>query len=235
MPEPGATSSAKPFSDPRLGDDLLWRELRIARLPVPVPALFLDRDGVIVEEKIYLSHPRDVRLLPGIVELIRAAKALRMPVVEITNQAGIAHGYFTWSDFVGVENELTRLLGEQGATVDAVFACPYHPEGRPPYGRPGHPWRKPSPGMLLEAARLLNLDLRRSVFVGDTAADLQAARAARLASGMHVLTGHGRKHERACAALDSTDFPVHIVSGAGEAIPFLEPAIIADLEPRVSA
>jgi len=223
------------FTDLRLGEDLLWREVRIKRFPRSVPALFLDRDGVIVEERIYLSHPEDVELVPGIVALIRAARALGMAVVEITNQAGIAHGYFAWPDFVKVENELTRILGEQGAAVDAVFACPYHPQGRPPYGQPDHPWRKPNPGMLLEAAGLLNLNLRQSVLVGDKVADLQAARTAQLACGIQVLTGHGREHQRDCAALSSEDFPVHIVPGAGEAIPLLRQTIIAGLEPDASA
>ena len=165
--------SAEPFTDPRLGEDLLWREVRIARFPRPAPALFLDRDGVIVEEKLYLSDPRDVELLTGIAHLIRTARTLDMAVVEITNQAGIAHGYFSWSDFVGVENRLTRVLGEQGLAVDAVFACPFHPQGRSPYGKPDHPWRKPNPGTPLEAACLLNLELRQ-LLVGDKVGDLQA-------------------------------------------------------------
>jgi len=235
MPEIGLPASVEHFTDPRLGEDLLWREVRIARFPRPVPALFLDRDGVIVEERIYLSDPRDVKLLPGIVELIRAARALNMPVVEITNQAGIAHGHFTWSDFVRVENELTRILDEHGVAVDAVLACPYHPQGRPPYKKPDHPWRKPNPGMLLEAGRLLNLNLKSSVLVGDKVADLEAARNARLACGIQVLTGHGKEHTSACAALNSNEFPVHIVPGAGDAIPFLRQAAIADWEPPVSA
>lgn len=221
MPEIGLPHSVEPFTDPRLGADLLWRELRVQPFPQPVPALFLDRDGVMVEERIYLSDPRDVKLLPGITELIRAARALAMPVVEITNQAGIAHDYFTWADFVKVENELTRLLGEQGAAVDAIFACPFHPDGRPPYGQPDHPWRKPNPGMLLEAASMLNLDLRRSVLVGDKAIDLQAARSAGLGLGIHVLTGHGRAHETSSRALAANDFAVRIVTHAGEAAPVL--------------
>ena len=221
MPDIGLPSSAERFTDGRLGEDLLWREVRIPRFPLPAPALFLDRDGVIVEERLYLSDPRDVELLPGITKLIRAARVLGMPVVEVTNQAGIAHGYFTWADFVRVENELTKVLGEQGVAIDAVFACPYHPDGQPPYGQPHHPWRKPNPGMLLEAARLLNLDLKQSIFVGDKATDLEAARAAGLALGIHMLTGHGRTHEINSRALTTKDFAVHVLTHAGEAASFL--------------
>jgi len=215
---------AEKFCDARLGEDLLWRDLRIARAAHPVPALFLDRDGVIIDEKRYLSDPGQVELLAGIPRLIQAARTLGMKVVEITNQAGIAHGYFTWSDFVQVENQVTRVLAEHQVGVDAVFACPFHPQGLSPYGHADHPWRKPNPGMLLEAARWLNLALRQSVLVGDKVADLQAARAAGLAFGVHVLTGHGREHEAASRATASGDFPVYVVAQAGEAAALLEQA-----------
>jgi len=213
--------SPQPFTDTRLGADLLWRDVRIARFPRPVPALFIDRDGVIIEEKLYLSNPDDIELLPGAPELIGAAHELGMAVVEITNQAGIAHGYFGWPDFVRVENRLTEILAGQGVAADAVFACPFHPQGRPPYRDLNHPWRKPNPGMLLEAAQRMNLALERSVLIGDKVSDLEAGRAAGLALGIHVLTGHGREHEPASAAVASDGFPVRVVAGAGEAAPLL--------------
>lgn len=236
MPEIGLPSAVEPFTDPRLGEDLLWREVRIGRFAWPVPALFLDRDGVIVEERLYLSDPRNVELLPGIAHLIRSARALGMAVVEVTNQAGIAHGLYKWSDFVRVEDKVTQVLGKQQAAVDAVFACPYHPQGRPPYGQPHHPWRKPSPGMLLEAARLLNLNLRQSVLVGDKVTDLEAAHAAGLGLGIHVLTGHGRTHEMNSRAAASKDFAVRVVTDAGEAAPLLAEAVRQPgTEPRISS
>jgi D-glycero-D-manno-heptose 1,7-bisphosphate phosphatase len=209
------------FADPRLGDDLLWREVRIPRSSRPAPALFLDRDGVIIEERGYISSPQDVALLPGISQLIREARTLGMTVVEITNQAGIARGYFGWFDFLQVENRVTQALAEQGVAIDAVFACPFHPEGQDPYRAACHPWRKPNPGMLLEAASLLNLALSKSVVVGDKSMDLQAASAANLALGIHVLTGHGREHEGASSAISSSDFPVHIVQNASQAAALL--------------
>jgi D-glycero-D-manno-heptose 1,7-bisphosphate phosphatase len=210
------------FTDPRLAEDLLWREVRVERPAHPVPALFLDRDGVIIEEKEYISNPDQVELMPGIPELIRAARALGVVVVEITNQAGIAHGYFGWHEFVQVENRIRQVLAGQGVSVDAVFACPFHPQGKAPYRHANHPWRKPNAGMLLEAAQRLNLNLRQSVLVGDKVADQQAARAAGLAFGVHVLTGHGPAHEAASRAIASKDFPVHIVRRAGEAAPLLK-------------
>jgi len=221
MPEISLPSTVEVFRDFRLGEDLLWREVRIPRFPQPTPALFLDRDGVIVEEKLYLSNPRDVRMLPGVVELIRVARSFEMPVVEVTNQAGIARGYFSWSDFVKVENEVTEKLGKEGAALDAIFACPFHPQGQPPYERSDHPWRKPNPGMLIEAAGLMNLDLGRSVVVGDNAQDLQAARSAGVALGIHVLTGHGRTYATRSRALANQDFIVCVVTDATEAASLL--------------
>jgi len=212
------------FADPRLGGDLLWRELRGPRFALSQPALFLDRDGVIIEEKEYIADPDEVELLPGIADLIRIARAAGMAVVEVTNQAGIARGLLGWPDFVAVENRITALLSEQGVHLDAVFACPFHAAGQPPYGHPGHAWRKPNPGMLLEAARLLNLDLPRSILVGDKIADQEAARAAGLACGIHVLTGHGNKHETAARALSSHEFPVQIAGHAQEAAAILQHA-----------
>lgn len=216
------------FYDPRLGRDLLWRDVRAARFARPVPALFLDRDGVIIEEMGYIARPEDVRLLAGIAELIAGAKALGMAVVEVTNQAGIARGYFGWSDFVRVENRVTELLAAQGACIDAVFACPYHPEGRGPYRLADHPWRKPSAGMIHEASKLLNLDTRESVLVGDKELDQMAARAAGLKFGIHVLTGYGKERQAAALSAASETFAVQVACGASGCLPLLQASIAKD-------
>ncbi len=218
-----------PFNDLRLGSDLLWRELRVKRFPSPVPALFLDRDGVIIEEKGYIADPEDVVLLPGMAELIGAAKRLGMAVVEVTNQAGIGRGYFEWSAFVRVEDRLTNLLAQSGATIDAVFACPYHPEGVFPYRHPNHAWRKPNPGMLFEAAELLNLVLDQSVMVGDKQLDQMTGQAAKLKYGIHVLTGYGRESESDARAIASETFPVHVLRNAGQAVDLLNASAVVRL------
>lgn len=212
------------FEDPRLGSDLLWRELRVPRFPAPAPALFLDRDGVIIEEKGYISKPEDVELLPGIPELIGAAKRLGMAVIEVTNQAGIGRGYFGWADFVRVEDRLTELLAQSGVAIDAVFACPYHREGTFPYRDANHAWRKPNPGMLLAAADLLNLALEQSVMAGDKDLDQLTAKAAKLKFGIHLLTGYGKANEAAVRAVASGVFPVHVLRRADEAVAELERA-----------
>jgi len=200
-----------------LGADLLWRDLRVKRFSAATPALFLDRDGVIIEEKEYISDPEDAHLLDCIADLIGTARKSGMAVVEVTNQAGIGRGYFGWAEFVSIENRVTQLLAGAGVSVDAVFACPFHSEALPPYQHPDHPWRKPNSGMLLEAASRLNLELSRSVLVGDKIADQEAARDARLAAGIHVLTGHGKDHEARVRAFSSQSFPVSIAASAREA------------------
>ena len=160
------------------------------------PALFLDRDGVIVEDPGYLSRPSDLTLLPGAAGVIALANRLGIPVIEVTNQAGIGRGYYGWNEFVEVEEALARALAEADAALDAVFACPYHHDGVPPWSHPAHPARKPQPGMLLAAERLLTLDLGRSWIVGDKLDDLQAGYHAGLRGGLHVLTGQGAAHRR---------------------------------------
>lgn len=155
------------------------------------PALFLDRDGVLVKEVDHLHRPEDVRIHRGAPELVAAANERGVPVVVITNQAGIGRGLYGWEDFFAVQEAIARELAP--AAVDAVFACPFHAEGLPPYDVAEHPDRKPAPGMLFRAERLLGVDLPRSWFVGDAATDVQAAVAAGLACAVHLLTGHGER------------------------------------------
>jgi D-glycero-D-manno-heptose 1,7-bisphosphate phosphatase len=172
--------------------DYLWRQvLNRAQGPGRRPAVFLDRDGVVVEEVAYLHRPDDVRLIAGAADVIAEANRRALVVVLITNQAGIGRGRYGWPEFAAVQERIVDELAALGALVNGVFACPHHAEARPPYDRPDHPWRKPSPGMLLAAAERLPIDLGRSWIVGDRATDLEAGRNAGLAGGIHVATGYG--------------------------------------------
>jgi len=184
-------------SQGRFHDELgIWIWTRPQSAAETRPALFLDRDGVIIEDPGYLSRPLDLSLLPGAAQFIALANRQGIPVVEITNQAGIARGYYGWNEFVEVEKALALKLAAAGASLDGVFACPYHRDGIPPWAHPAHPARKPGPGMLLAAGRLLNLDLSRSWIVGDKLDDLKAGHNAGLRGGLHVLTGHGAAQRR---------------------------------------
>ena len=165
------------------------------------PALFLDRDGTIVEEVLYLHRPEEMVLIPGAADTIITANTKNIPVIIVTNQAGIGRGYYGWDEFMAVQacmmEELTRL----GAQVDAVFACPFHVDGQGPFIHPDHPDRKPNAGMLLQAAAKLQIDLARSWIAGDRASDVGAGRAAGCAGGIHLRTGHGNSDEEASASI----------------------------------
>lgn len=173
-------------------DQGVWAQvLRMPSGSGPHPALFLDRDGVVALEAHYLHKVEDVALTPGAIQTIARANEKNIPVVLVTNQAGIGYGYFAWDAFIAVQDKIISELAAGGATLDGVFACPFHAKAKPPYQHPDHPARKPNPGMLLNAAARMNLDLARSWIVGDRELDLLAGRNAGLSGGIHVMTGHG--------------------------------------------
>ena len=144
------------------------------------PALFLDRDGVINEETGYLIHPRDVRFVPGLFPLLRSAQEFGYQLVVVTNQSGIARGFYTEADFIALMDWMRAELSSEQITLDAVYFCPYHPEHGVGEFRREHTDRKPGPGMLLRAAADLSLDLNQSLLVGDRCSDIAAANAAGL-------------------------------------------------------
>jgi D-glycero-D-manno-heptose 1,7-bisphosphate phosphatase len=208
----------------RFHDDLgMWIWVS-RRAPVSRAALFLDRDGVIVEDPGYLSRAADLALIPGAAGLIALANREGIPVVEVTNQAGIGRGYYGWNEFLEVEEALARALADPGAAIDAVMACPYHRDGVPPWAHPDHPARKPRPGMLVAAQRLLQLDLHRSWIVGDKLHDMLAGYHAGLRGGLHVLTGHGAAQRQAVADWHPQDFDLRLgetLSDAAAILPML--------------
>lgn len=171
-----------------------WAERLSAIDYAGAPALFLDRDGVVVEESHYLGRAEDVVMIPGVAEAIAEVNRRHIAVVLVTNQAGIARGYYDWSGFAAVQAEISRHLAASGARLDAVFACAYHGEGHEPYRISGHAWRKPQAGMLVAAADMLGVDLAASCLIGDTITDLEAGRRAGLGLVTLVTTGHGAQH-----------------------------------------
>lgn len=187
------------------------------------PCLFLDRDGVLVEETHYLHRSEDVVLIGNAAEAVAAANAAGVAVVMVTNQAGVGRGYYSWYEFERVQQRVLDLYEAVEAHCDLVLACAYHADGIPPYQEESHSWRKPNPGMLLEAARLLGVDLSLSHIVGDTLADLTAGVRAGLAGGTLVLTGHGRREwsqdgEAAFALYRHSSFKPRVAADANEAI-----------------
>jgi len=154
------------------------------------PAVFIDRDGTLTEEVGYVNHPKRLRLLARSGEAIRRLNAAGVPAVVVTNQAGIARGYFTEDILHATNAELHALLRAERAHLDGLYFCPHHPTaGEPPF-RMACDCRKPKPGLLLKAAADLDLDLRRSVMIGDKGSDLEVAPAVGGRSVL-VLTGYG--------------------------------------------
>ncbi len=158
------------------------------RKPIPSPALFLDRDGVIIEDKHYLKTPSKVKLIPGVQDFLSKVNQAGWPIVVITNQSGIARGHYNWDDYEQVTDKLMELLNlSSSLSFSAIYANGHGPE------TPSDSWRKPSPGMLHAAAKELNLDLRSSSLIGDRLSDLEAGSNAGLSRLAHVFTGHGEK------------------------------------------
>jgi len=157
----------------------------------PRPALFLDRDGVLIEDIGYRGDAQGLSLLPGAARLIATAEGRGWFAVLVTNQSGIGRGYYGWAGFAAVQAAMERQLAREGARLDLVLACPFHPAARLPYRHSAHPGRKPLPGMLLAAASLLPIDLGRSWIIGDGLRDLAAGKAAGCAGGLLVGQGLG--------------------------------------------
>lgn len=165
-------------------------------LPGLRPAVFLDRDGTLMEEVRYCRNPQMVRLLPGVLDGLSTLRAAAFRLVIVTNQSGLGRGWITPAEYEAVHLRLMELLGPN--LIDATYLCPDHPDAPTPR-------RKPGPGMLLEAARDLQLDLPRSYLIGDRNSDVACARAAG-AHGILVQTGYGALQEKSGSTFVARDF-----------------------------
>ena len=152
------------------------------------PAIFFDRDGVIIEDTGYLSEPDYVKLLPGIKHLLTTSKKFGWNNIVITNQSGIARKFFKWDDYENVTFRLLELLGKTNK-IDAIFAN----GNGPTKNLSPDSWRKPSPNMILEAALNFNVDLKNSIIIGDRSTDIISGYRAGIKIFVHVLTGNGKK------------------------------------------
>lgn len=141
-------------------------------------ALFLDRDGVINVDRHYVHRVEDFEFVPGIFELCKAARDIGHRLVVVTNQAGIGRGYYSEADFQALTAWMVGRFRESGVEIERVYHCPFHPSaGIGEYRRESFD-RKPNPGMLLKARSDLDLDLARSVLIGDHDTDIAAGAAA---------------------------------------------------------
>lgn len=154
-------------------------------------AIFLDRDGTINDEVGYLDHADKLRIIPAAFEAVRLINQSGMKAVVVSNQAGIAKGFFTEKFVRKINEQIQSELLARGALIDRFYFCPHHPtEGVDPY-RTICDCRKPEPGLLNQAAADLDIDLARSYMIGDRYRDIETARRVG-AKGVLVLTGYGR-------------------------------------------
>lgn len=143
------------------------------------PALFLDRDGVLNRDLGYPHRPEHLHWMPGARAAVGLANQAGWWVFVVTNQSGVARGFFDLPAVHAFHALMTEQLAAAGAHVDAFYACPFHPEAvAPEWRHPDHPDRKPNPGMLLRAMAEHPVDRARSVLIGDRPSDLEAARRA---------------------------------------------------------
>lgn len=137
-------------------------------------AIFMDRDDTLIEDPGYINHPNQVRLLPGAAGALIQLKKMGYLLVVASNQSGVARGIVSEEVLDQIHHRLTKLLADEGAALDAIYYCPYHPDGVIPKYRMDSDLRKPNPGMLLKAAEELNIDLSRSWMIGDSYRDVAA-------------------------------------------------------------
>jgi D,D-heptose 1,7-bisphosphate phosphatase len=137
-------------------------------------AIFLDRDGTLIEDPGYINHPDQVKLLDGVAEALIELRAMGYLLIVVTNQSVVARGIVSEKVLGEIHNRLRQLLTEKGAYLDQIYYCPYHPDGVIPKYRKESEWRKPNPGMLLAAADEMDIDLSQSWNIGDGSRDIEA-------------------------------------------------------------
>jgi D-glycero-D-manno-heptose 1,7-bisphosphate phosphatase len=192
------------------------------------PAVFLDRDGTICEEVGYMNHIDRYHLYPWSAEAIRKLNRAGLPTVIVTNQSGIARGYFPESFVSEVHQMLTSDLARRDARVDAIYYCPHHPDGCIPGLTKTCMCRKPGIGMIERAARELNLDPASSFVVGDRYSDIQLGFNAGARSIM-VLTGYG-KGEYKYQKHSWSRQPDHVADDLGGAVDWILGQLDSPLE-----
>ena len=136
-------------------------------------ALFLDRDGTLIEHVPYINEPDKVKLIDAVVRKVKEFQKKGYLIVIITNQSGIARGKITPAQYEAVNERMVSLLKEEGVSIDGIYFCPSHPDEKDPR-------RKPEIGMLLDAARELGITLSESIMVGDKESDVEAGKNAKV-------------------------------------------------------
>ena len=171
----------------------------------PRPAAFLDRDGTVIVEREYLGDPGGVEIMPSVAEAIQLLNQWGFWVFGVSNQSGIARGYYGPADVDAVNQRVIDDLAAQGARLDRLYYCPHLPEISRARGEDPCECRKPSPGMIHQAQRDFPIDMTRSFVVGDQLCDIGLARSAGV-PGILVLTGFGQGERQRFTGAEAPDF-----------------------------
>ena len=167
------------------------------------PAIFLDRDGVINENRDhYVRGWSDVTFIPQALAALQAVHHLPYKIIVVTNQSAVGRGILSLAEATAINQQIVSAVQAQGGRIDAVFMCPHHPHAE-------CECRKPKPGLLLQAAQAHDLDLRHSVMVGDGLSDVLAGRSAGVQMAALVLTGRGKDQLQLAAAAALHPFPIY--------------------------
>ncbi len=181
-------------------------------------AVFFDRDGTLIEDVGYLRTPDEVRLIPGAAAAVRLLNERRIFTCVVSNQSGVARGFYTEADLVPIHDRLQRELASGGAHLDRIYYCPHHlTEGRPPYNI-DCTCRKPRTGMVQRAASEVPIALEKSFVVGDKVSDIELGKAVG-AQSILVLTGFGRPS--LVESRENGIFPDYVAPTVTEAVAFI--------------
>lgn len=168
-----------------------WYDFRDSEISDPRPALFLDRDGVLIEEHNYIKNPADVALIDGSVRALKPFVLEGYLLIIVSNQSGVGRGLLDWDDVFAVQQRFRELWHADNLSWDMALLCPHHPtKGQGDYLQ-DNAWRKPHTGMFEFATKTLPIDMSRSIMVGDKLTDLQAAHEFGIPTLIHVKSGHG--------------------------------------------
>jgi D-glycero-D-manno-heptose 1,7-bisphosphate phosphatase len=172
----------------------------------PRPAAFVDRDGTLIVERGFLADPAGVELLPGAADGVRLLNEWGYRVIGISNQSGVARGYYGIDAVEAVNATVIRMFAERGAVIDRIYYCPHYGDENDAGRVPPCDCRKPAPGMIRQAQAAFAIDLSRSFVVGDHCCDIALADNVGI-PGILVLTGHGRAQRD---ALGDGPAPAHV-------------------------
>ncbi len=186
----------------------------------PTPAVFLDRDGTLIVDVDFLNSVERLEPIPGAAEAVRILNRLGLKVIVVSNQSGIARGYFDEERVEEIHRAMRSRFAAEGAQIDAIYYCPHHPDFGDPHYRRNCNCRKPEPGLFLQAAAEHNIDLEKSYMIGDKYSDVEAGKRLNMVSIL-VLTGNGKRHYELYKDKPNIPQPDFVAADLLEAVPYI--------------